>query len=69
MTIPGLTVDGTYHGVTAIGDRAFKGCFSLADLTVPDGVESIGDEAFADVQHVYYHGPANGEPWGANQMN
>ena len=69
VTIPGLTVDGTYHGVTAIGDRAFKGCFSLADLTVPDGVESIGDEAFADVQHVYYHGPANGEPWGANQMN
>ena len=35
----------------------------------PDGVESIGDEAFADVPHIYYHGPANGEPWGANEMN
>ena len=69
VTIPGLTVDGTYHGVTALGDRAFKGCSSLVELTVPDGVESIGDEAFAEVQHVYYHGPANGEPWGANAMN
>ena len=69
ITIPGLTVDGTYHGVTALGDRAFKGCSSLVELTVPDGVESIGDEAFADVQHIYYHGPANGEPWGANAMN
>ena len=69
ITIPGLTVDGTYYGVTAIGDRAFKGCSSLVELTVPDGVESIGDEAFAEVQHVYYHGPANGEPWGANAMN
>ena len=69
VTIPGQTVDGTYHGVTALGDRAFKGCSSLAELTVPDGVESIGDESFADVQHVYYHGSANGEPWGANEMN
>ncbi|MDO5295149.1 MAG: leucine-rich repeat protein [bacterium] len=67
--IPGLKVNSQYHGVTSIGDRAFKGCESIAFLTVPDEVSSIGDEAFADVQHIYYQGTAEGQPWGANEMN
>ena len=69
VSIPGLTVGGTYRGVTDIGDKAFKGCSSIGELTVPDGVERIGDEAFAEVQHIYYHGSADGAPWGANGMN
>ena len=31
----------------SIGSSAFKGCSSLTDYSIPDTVESLGDEAFA----------------------
>ncbi len=33
--------------VTSIGDQAFKSCFSLASITIQNGVTNIGREAFA----------------------
>ena len=34
------------EGVTSIGDRAFRYCISLTDISLPDSVTSIGDYAF-----------------------
>ena len=33
--------------VTSIGDEAFRGCDSLASVTIPDGVTYIGSHAFS----------------------
>ena len=33
-------------GVKVIGDRTFKGCYSLTSINIPDGVTNIGDFAF-----------------------
>ncbi|MDD2647406.1 MAG: leucine-rich repeat protein [Eubacteriales bacterium] len=43
LTIPS-TLDG--HTVTAIGDFTFNFCYSLASITIPDSVTSIGERAF-----------------------
>ena len=43
LTIPD-TLDG--HPVTAIGDAAFYGCYSLTSVTIPDGVAEIGMNPF-----------------------
>ena len=51
-----------------IKDRAFAMCVS-ADITIPDTVAVIGEDAFADVPHITYHGSATGAPWGAQSMN
>jgi len=32
--------------VTAIGNSAFKGCYDLTSVTIPESVISIGDNAF-----------------------
>ena len=47
ITIPETVENGgiTYT-VTAIGDKAFATCFSLASVDIPDGVVSIGESAF-----------------------
>lgn len=44
LEVPGK-LDG--YAVTAIGDRAFYGCFGLTDVTIPGSVTAIGDGAFA----------------------
>ncbi|MDE7098714.1 MAG: leucine-rich repeat domain-containing protein, partial [Ruminococcus sp.] len=36
--------------VTSIGNRAFWGCKSLKNITIPDSVKSIGGSAFSDCQ-------------------
>jgi hypothetical protein len=39
-------IDG--YEVVAIGERAFWGCTTLTDITIPDSVTSIGDGAFVN---------------------
>jgi uncharacterized repeat protein (TIGR02543 family) len=47
FTVPvSFIVDGTAYTVTAIGANAFSGCSSLSSVTVPCGVQTIGDFAF-----------------------
>ncbi len=41
-----ISYKGSAHPVTAIGERAFYDCESLASVVIPDSVLSIGDEAF-----------------------
>ena len=67
-----------YHGeiksivipatVTSIGDSAlaFSG---IVELTVHDGVDTIGPKAFCFIKNVIYHGTATGAPWGALAMS
>lgn len=48
---------------------AFRQCVNLK-LTVPDTVTKIGSDAFMDVPHIIYHGPAQSENnWGAKSRN
>ena len=43
-----ITIPATLGGyrVTAIGDYAFRDCYNLASVTIPDSVTTIGDCAF-----------------------
>lgn len=43
----------TLNSVQAIGRCAFKGCASLASVTIPDDVRYINDEAFANCEKLY----------------
>ena len=44
-----IVIPPTYDGlpVVAIGDSAFRSCFSLTSVTIPDSVTSIGEWAFS----------------------
>jgi hypothetical protein len=50
--VAGLQENTAFHdcssltGVTYIGEQAFRGCSSLASITIPAGVTSIGGSAF-----------------------
>lgn len=43
ITIP-LTINGVT--ITKIGSQAFYGCTSLKQITIPEGIKTIGDSAF-----------------------
>ncbi len=44
--ISGVTISS---GITVIADYAFRYCDSIAVLTLPEGLQSIGSSAFADI--------------------
>ena len=41
-----VNIDGTDYAVTAIGEQAFYWCQSLQSVTLPEGLQTIGDGAF-----------------------
>ncbi len=41
-----IQYEDTVYPVTAIQERAFKGCIDLASITLPDSITAIGEEAF-----------------------
>lgn len=49
VEIPATYSDGVSAElpVTEIGDSAFRGCYNLSAVTLPQGIERIGDLAFA----------------------
>lgn len=58
------------YGVTEIGKRAFAGCSQVISLEIPETVVKIGEDAFLDVPHIIYHGPAQSDNnWGAKSRN
>ena len=42
-----ITYNEIIYNVTSIGKYAFKNCYYLATITIPNSVTSIGEEAFA----------------------
>ena len=54
--------------VTSIGAYAFAKS-TAPSFDIPSGVESIGENAFLDVQNINYNGSATGSPWGALHLN
>ena len=42
-----IIYNGTRYSVTAIGDGAFRNCFRLRSVTLPNTITSIGENAFA----------------------
>ena len=57
------------NSVKIVDMCAFDGCVNLR-LTVPDSVTRIGKDAFENVPHIVYHGPAQSDDnWGAKSRN
>lgn len=55
-----------------IGSAAFANASINATdktLTIPLGFTTIANDAFRNVNHVYYYGTATGSPWGAKNIN
>ena len=55
-----IEIPATYNGkaVTTIIDNAFSTCANLKSITIPDSIERIGTDAFADcaIESIYYQG-------------
>ena len=47
-----ITWGGKRYTVTSVGDNAFRGCTSLASITLPPSVTSIGEYAFYDCENL-----------------
>ena len=48
--------------MTSIGSQAFKGCSSLANITIPETVTFIGSQAFegcSELSHICYSGSSD----------
>ena len=58
-------------GLQEIGAEAFRYCeHKDLKLHIPDSVTEIGENAFADVPCIIYHGPAQSDDnWGAKSRN
>lgn len=56
-------------GLTTIGSRAFAGCDQLRDIYLPDSVQYIAEDAFANVPQLTIHTPAGSiaEKWAKKQ--
>jgi hypothetical protein len=67
----GLTGATLGENLTTIGFNGFGLNTNLTNLTVPDSVVSIGNNAFLDVPHITYNGPCfdDGTHWGALSKN
>ncbi|MCC8024994.1 MAG: leucine-rich repeat domain-containing protein, partial [Clostridium sp.] len=49
LEIPGeATGTSAVYNVTGIGDSVFSNCYSLTELTLPDGMKRIGNSAFSN---------------------
>ena len=47
LTIPSSVIyNGQTYTVNGIGDSAFRSCYSLTSVTIPNSVTTIGDDAF-----------------------
>lgn len=57
------------NSVTSIEHYAFMDCLGLTSVFIPDGVTSIGKNAFYNVLNVVYFGHDTGSPWGARFVN
>ncbi len=67
VEIPETVSLGEYtYSVTKIGKEAFVGCTSLTEITLHEGIMSVGDRAFADCSNLtaaYFNGDVP-EIWG-----
>ena len=50
--LPAVEIEGEKYEVTAIGESAFENNESLEKLTIPETIESIGDNAFAGCKNL-----------------
>ena len=57
------------EGVKSISDEALAERERVLSVIIPQSVVEIGENAFADISNIEYHGTATGAPWGAKKIN
>ena len=55
--------------VKSIGKDAFRECTNLESISIPNTIQSIGNNAFMNVAHVDYTGTLDTSNWGAKTYN